>query len=263
MRPDQALLLDQTRRHFFGRLRRRARLDGPGLPARRGPVAGRRAGSDRLEPARPAARALPGAGQERHLPVHGRRAQPARAVRLQARAPGAITASRSPSRSSRASGSPSWTRSPRSSPSCWATNRKFAQHGAVGGVGLGVPARTSAEVVDDLAFIRSVATDVFNHAPAKLFANTGSHAVRPAEHGVVGHLRDRQRVAATCPASSSSSPAREARAAGRSTGGAGSCPRTLSGRAAPLGRRADPRPGHARAGSPPPASGGPSTRSAT
>jgi hypothetical protein len=29
-------------------------------------------------------------------------------------------------------------------------------------------------VVDDLAVIRSVATDVFNHAPAKLFANTGS-----------------------------------------------------------------------------------------
>ena len=31
-----------------------------------------------------------------------------------------------------------------------------------------------AGVVDDLAFVKSVATDVFNHAPAKLFANTGS-----------------------------------------------------------------------------------------
>ncbi len=31
-----------------------------------------------------------------------------------------------------------------------------------------------AEVVDDLTFVKSVATDVFNHAPAKLFANTGS-----------------------------------------------------------------------------------------
>src|SRR5439155_554477 len=27
---------------------------------------------------------------------------------------------------------------------------------------------------DDLAFIKSAATDVFNHAPAKLFANTGT-----------------------------------------------------------------------------------------
>ena len=31
-----------------------------------------------------------------------------------------------------------------------------------------------AQVVDDLTFVKSVATDVFNHAPAKLFANTGS-----------------------------------------------------------------------------------------
>jgi hypothetical protein len=29
-------------------------------------------------------------------------------------------------------------------------------------------------VVDDITIIRSIATDVFNHAPAKLFANTGS-----------------------------------------------------------------------------------------
>src|SRR5437868_4252269 len=29
-------------------------------------------------------------------------------------------------------------------------------------------------IVDEIAFIRTVATDVFNHAPAKLFMNTGS-----------------------------------------------------------------------------------------
>jgi hypothetical protein len=29
-------------------------------------------------------------------------------------------------------------------------------------------------IVDDIAFVRTVATDVFNHAPAKLFLNTGS-----------------------------------------------------------------------------------------
>ena len=34
------------------------------------------------------AAAFPGEGEERHLPLHGRRPQPARAVRLQAQAPG-------------------------------------------------------------------------------------------------------------------------------------------------------------------------------
>src|SRR5262249_31650041 len=34
--------------------------------------------------------------------------------------------------------------------------------------------RVLREVVDDVAFVRTVATDVFNHAPAKLFVNTGS-----------------------------------------------------------------------------------------
>src|SRR5262249_23475549 len=31
-----------------------------------------------------------------------------------------------------------------------------------------------SQVVDDLAIVRSVATNVFNHAPAKIFVNTGS-----------------------------------------------------------------------------------------
>ena len=53
------------------------------------------------------------------------------------------------------------------------TARKFAQHGESGAwVSEILP--HFATVVDDVALIRSVATDVFNHAPAKLFANTGS-----------------------------------------------------------------------------------------
>src|SRR4029079_4668232 len=31
-----------------------------------------------------------------------------------------------------------------------------------------------AKIVDDIAIVKTVATDVFNHAPAKLFMNTGS-----------------------------------------------------------------------------------------
>jgi hypothetical protein len=53
------------------------------------------------------------------------------------------------------------------------TVRKFARHGQSGAWVSALLPRM-AEVVDDLTFVKSVATDVFNHAPAKLFANTGS-----------------------------------------------------------------------------------------
>ncbi len=53
------------------------------------------------------------------------------------------------------------------------TIRNFARHGGSGSyVSELMP--HFAGVVDDVTMIRSVATDVFNHAPAKLFANTGS-----------------------------------------------------------------------------------------
>ena len=189
----------QTRRHFFGRCGVGLGSMALAVAARRGPSAGRRRrGSAGCESAGAPARALPRAGQERDLPVHGRRAQPARAVRPQARAPGVsrpadprvvhqgaavrlhghVHQGAAQAAGRRSASSPSTASRARGSRSC-------LPH--------------LAEVVDDLAFVRSVATDVFNHAPAKLFANTGSHAVRPAEHGGVGHLRHRQRVAATCP----------------------------------------------------------------
>ncbi len=53
------------------------------------------------------------------------------------------------------------------------TVREFARYGQSGAWVSALLPRM-AEVVDDLTFIKSVATDVFNHAPAKLFANTGS-----------------------------------------------------------------------------------------
>jgi hypothetical protein len=58
-------------------------------------------------------------------------------------------------------------------PKLLGTARKFAQHGASGAwVSELLP--HFATVVDDAAVVRTVATDVFNHAPAKLFANTGT-----------------------------------------------------------------------------------------
>jgi hypothetical protein len=58
-------------------------------------------------------------------------------------------------------------------PKLLGTARRFAQHGGSGSwVSECLP--HFAGVVDDVAVIRSVTTDVFNHAPAKLFANTGT-----------------------------------------------------------------------------------------
>jgi hypothetical protein len=58
-------------------------------------------------------------------------------------------------------------------PKLLGTKRKFARHGRSGTyVSECLP--HIAGVVDDIAVVRSVATDVFNHAPAKIFVNTGS-----------------------------------------------------------------------------------------
>jgi len=58
-------------------------------------------------------------------------------------------------------------------PKLLATKRKFAQHGRAGTwVSDCLP--YTAQVVDDIAVVRSVKTVVFNHGPAKVFVNTGS-----------------------------------------------------------------------------------------
>ena len=115
------------------------------------------------------ASALFAEGQEHHLPVHGRRTQPAGPVRLQAPAAAAP-----------------WT----------GHSRRYRQRrtvrfyqGNAQAAGLSVPLQqawrvrvprfqsscpTSRTVVDDIAVVRSVVTDAFNHAPAQLFVNTGS-----------------------------------------------------------------------------------------
>jgi hypothetical protein len=65
-------------------------------------------------------------------------------------------------------------------PKLLATRRKFAQHGRSGAwVSDCLP--YFAGVVDDVAIVRSMATNVFNHAPAKIFLNTGApQAGRPS-----------------------------------------------------------------------------------
>jgi hypothetical protein len=53
------------------------------------------------------------------------------------------------------------------------TRRKFERHGKHGAYVSELFPHT-AKIVDDIAILKTVKTDVFNHAPAKLFMNTGS-----------------------------------------------------------------------------------------
>jgi hypothetical protein len=61
----------------------------------------------------------------------------------------------------------------REHPKLLGTVRRFAQHGE-SGTWVSELLPHLGQVVDELALVKSAATDVFNHAPAKLFANTGS-----------------------------------------------------------------------------------------
>ena len=53
------------------------------------------------------------------------------------------------------------------------SRRKFAQHGRSGAWVSDLFPHT-ASIVDDISLVKSCAADLFNHAPAKLFMNTGS-----------------------------------------------------------------------------------------
>src|SRR5829696_5614490 len=58
-------------------------------------------------------------------------------------------------------------------PKLLGTRRKFARHGKSGAWVSELFPHT-ARIVDDITLCHTVATEVFNHAPAKLFMNTGS-----------------------------------------------------------------------------------------
>ncbi len=58
-------------------------------------------------------------------------------------------------------------------PKLLGTRRRFARHGRCGAYVSDLLPHI-ATVVDDLAILPTVATDVFNHAPAKIFMNTGT-----------------------------------------------------------------------------------------
>ena len=75
-------------------------------------------------------------------------------------------------------------------PKLMGTRREFSQHGQ-NGAWVSEMFPHTATIVDDITIVRSCATDVFNHAPAKLF-RYGLGPVRTAWG--LDHLRDRKRI---------------------------------------------------------------------
>jgi hypothetical protein len=77
-------------------------------------------------------------------------------------------------------------------PKMLGTPHKFAQHGQ-GGTWISELLPNIARVADELAVIRSMNTDQFNHAPADLMLFTGSPPVRRGVDRIVAHLGARFR----------------------------------------------------------------------
>ena len=164
-------LLEQTRRHFFSRC-----FVGLGwdrfwqLVGRREPL-----GCDRgpkRKPSRAQGSTLQSQGQASHLSVHGRRTQPVRdlAPPAQARTFPWATHTRLLLEDKRFAFMERFTKT---KPKLLGPTRKFSQHGQAG-TWVSEVFPQMATVVDQLSLVHSVVAENFNHAPAKLFCNTGS-----------------------------------------------------------------------------------------
>ena len=217
----------QSRRDFLTTRRQRPRPAGAGVAAAAttacSPPSAAATGG-RVNPLAPQAAALRAEGQDLHLHLPGRRAQPARPVRPQAEAQRAArpAAARVADQERPLRLPPEGHRH--------APGQPAQVHASTASAAWSCPTccRTSAPCADDICLIRSMHTDAFNHHPGQLLMNCGRAMLRPAEHGLVAHLRPGQRVA---------EPARLRRAHRRprhqrrrlATGRAASCPRPTPG----------------------------------
>ena len=107
-------------------------------------------------------------GQARHLPLHGRRAEPPGVVRHKpelAKWDGKLPPAELIKNYRAAFISPNST--------LLGPKFKFARHGQ-SGAELSELLPKLAEVADDIAIVKSMHTDAFNHAPAQIFMNTGA-----------------------------------------------------------------------------------------
>ena len=148
-------------------VRRRARGRGARAALGRGRVRRRRPPAG--QPARAEEPALRAEGEAGDLPVHGRGAEPPGAVRQQARARPARRHPAARPTCSRATARRSSTR----------TRSCSARSSSSPGTGSRGPSCPSccphlAGVADEIAIVKSMTTDAFNHAPAQILMSTGS-----------------------------------------------------------------------------------------
>ena len=74
------------------------------------------------------------------------------------------------------------------------TRRKFEQHGQ-SGAWVSEMFPHTAGIVDDIAIVKSCATNLVQPRAGEVVHEHRKRLVRQAEHGFVGHVRDRQRIA--------------------------------------------------------------------
>ena len=124
-----------------------------------------------------------GQGQAGVVSVHGGCAQPSGAVRLQA-ATGEV---RRDAAAARAASRAIARRSSSPARSCSGPKFKFARHGQ-SGTELSELLPHLATVVDDIAVVKGMVTDAFNHAPGQIMMSTGSQIFgRPSVGAWVGY----------------------------------------------------------------------------
>ena len=192
-------------------------------------------------PLQPKPHAFSREGEERHLPVHGGRAVAARAVRAQAAAHG----TERPADPGELHGGQAVRLHGQQPPQRTCSARSAASSSTASPApGSAICCRTPPASWTSISIVTTCKTDLFNHAPAKLFMNTGSGLFGRPEHGLVGHLRPRQRMRRSARLRRAAKrPARSARRGGAL--GQRRSAHDLSGRAAAQSGRSDRQSLHA------------------
>ena len=183
--------------------------------------------------------ALSGEGEERHLPVHGGRAEPHRPVRPEAAAQPA--GRQADARELSARSSRRWASSARR---CCASRRRWTRHGERA---LGSPTgcRTSATCADDLAVVRSCWADGHQPLGRRVPDEHRLDPRRPAVAGVVGDVRPGHREPEPAGVRGHAGQRRRRCVNGPRNWGAGFMPAVYQGVRLQVGQRADPQPASA------------------
>ena len=113
---------------------------------------------------------------------------------------------------------------------------KFARHGQCGAE-ISELLPHLAKVADDIAIVKSMVTDAFNHAPGQILMNTGIAAVRPARAWAPGRLYGLGSESQDLPGFVVFSSGKKGPSGGNSNWGSGFLPTVYQGRGVPQQRR--------------------------